>query len=245
MSAQYDGIATEYQRTKESPIRTYVETFSFMRMVGSVAGLRVLDLACGEGFYTRRLRAAGATGVTGVDISLDMIALALAEEQRNPLGIAYCCADVAELKSAGGFDLATAAYLLHYAPDSSALHRMCENIAACLRPGGRLVALNENPQQPEDSGAAYTQYGFNKQFAVPRTNGSAIEYSMVAGRKMIRFTAWYYSREVYEQALAAAGFREVRWLPLQLSPDGIAAHGAEYWQGYLENPPLVGLEASL
>ena len=60
MAAQYDRIAEQYQRTKSSPLRSWVEVPSFMRLAGPVAGLRVLDLACGDGFYTRRLRAAGA-----------------------------------------------------------------------------------------------------------------------------------------------------------------------------------------
>ena len=75
MTEQYDSIAREYQRTKESPLRRHVEAYSFFHMVGDVTGLRVLDLACGDGFYTRLLKKAGATVVMGVDISTEMIAI--------------------------------------------------------------------------------------------------------------------------------------------------------------------------
>ena len=57
---QYDGIAAQYQRSKHSPIRRHVEAWSFFRMLGPVDGLAVLDLACGEGFYTRQLARRGA-----------------------------------------------------------------------------------------------------------------------------------------------------------------------------------------
>ena len=76
MPAQYDAIAREYQRTKESPLRRHVEAYSFFQMLGDVSGLAVLDLACGEGFYTRLIRQAGAASAVGVDISSEMIALA-------------------------------------------------------------------------------------------------------------------------------------------------------------------------
>ena len=52
-------------------------------MLGSVAGLGVLDLACGEGFYTRQIARDGATRVVGVDISPEMIALAEELEKRG------------------------------------------------------------------------------------------------------------------------------------------------------------------
>ena len=39
--------------------------------------------ACGEGFYTRRIKQAGAAEVTGVDISAAMIQLTEEEEQRH------------------------------------------------------------------------------------------------------------------------------------------------------------------
>ena len=34
VSAQYDTIAREYQATKESPLRRYIEAYSFFRMIG-------------------------------------------------------------------------------------------------------------------------------------------------------------------------------------------------------------------
>jgi SAM-dependent methyltransferase len=210
-----------------------------------VRGCSVLDLACGEGFYSRLIRQAGAAQVTAVDISAEMIALAQTAEDHDPLNIHYLCADVARLEGLARYDLVSAAYLLHYADDETELQSMCDNIAACLEPGGRFVALNENPDQPEADYAAYTQYGFNKKYALPRANGSRIDYSMIAGRQVIRFDARYYTRDTYEAALARAGFRDVRWKALELSPAGVAERGEEYWRAYLNNPPIIGLEARL
>ena len=65
---------------------------------------------------------------------------------------------------------------------------------------------------------------------------------MVAGRELFKFHAHYYARQTYEQVLTDAGFGRVAWHPLRLDPAGIDAHGADYWQEYLDNPPVIGLE---
>ncbi len=241
MSAQYDAIAREYQATKKSPLRRHIEAFSFFNMLGDIRGLGVLDLACGEGFYTRLIRASGAVSVQGIDISPEMIRLAENTERQSPQGIEYRCADVAELPDLGRFDRVSAVYLLHYAPSVEILAAMCKRIAAQLKPGGRFVSINENPGQSFAEYAGYTQYGFNKSATEPQEDGASISYALVSGRKMIRFNVYHYARDTYESLLQAAGFNEIRWEPLQLSPAGIEECGEEYWQEYMRNPPVTGL----
>lgn len=237
-AAPYDGIALSYQRSKQSPIRAWVERYTFLQLLGEVRAKAVLDLACGEGHYTRLLAGLGARRVVGVDISAAMIDLA---RQQGGEGIDYLVRDVQDLPALGRFDLACAAYLLHYARDVEELERMCRGIARQLPPGAPFVAINENPDQPEDRYGGYLQYGFSKSVARPRREGSPITYCMVSGREMFRFEAHHYERATYERALAAAGFTDVRWHPLQLDPAGEQAMGAGYWVEYLGNPPVVGL----
>ncbi len=245
VSTQYDSFAREYQATKESPLRLHVEAWSFFSMLGSVSGLEVLDLACGEGFYTRLIARDGARRVVGVDISPEMIALAEELEGTEPLGIRYQCADVAVLPNPGTFDVVTAAYLLHYAPDLNALRTMIERIAAALQPGGRFVSINENPEQGFSQHAGYSQYGFNKQGVEPQQDGAAMTYSMISGRKMIRFDVYYYSRATYESLFREAGFSDVQWVDLQLEPAGAEHYGADYFEEYMSNPPVTGLVCTL
>lgn len=239
---QYEAIAAQYQRSSRSPVRRYVERYTFLGLVGDVAGLDVLDLACGEGIYTREMRARGARRATGVDISPAMIALAREQEQAAPLGIEYLVSDVQQLPDLGRFELVVAAYLLHYARTAAQLARMCERIAHHLSAGARLVALNENPEQSPAAYAGYTQYGFGKAVERPRRDGSPITYTMIAGREVFRFEVYHHERETYEQALTGAGFVDIRWHPVRLDPDGEVACGRDYWQEYLRNPPIVALD---
>ena len=76
MTTDYNPIAEQYAKSKYQPWRTYVETFTLMNLIKDPTGQTVVDLACGEGFYTRMIKKRGAACVLGVDLSEGMIQLA-------------------------------------------------------------------------------------------------------------------------------------------------------------------------
>ncbi|MFJ7074161.1 hypothetical protein [Streptomyces sp. NPDC098781] len=57
----------------------------------------------------------------------------------------------------------------------------------------------------------------------------------------VSFVATCPRREVYEDSLRAAGFRELTWVPLEVSEDGVHEFGADFWADLLANPPLETL----
>jgi SAM-dependent methyltransferase len=65
----YEVIADAYRESKRLPIKQYREAFTFFQVLGSLRDLTVLDVACGDGYYTRALKRQGATRVMGVDRS--------------------------------------------------------------------------------------------------------------------------------------------------------------------------------
>ncbi len=160
MTTDYDPIAEQYKRCKQQPWRTHIEAFSLLALIGDLAGKSVMDVACGEGFYTRLLRQMGAARVTGVDLSEKMIELARQQETRHNLGIDYLVADARQLDAADPYDLVVAAYLLNYAEDRTTLEAMCQGIARCLKPGGRFVTVNCNPALEFPTAPSYRKYGF-------------------------------------------------------------------------------------
>jgi len=48
----------------------------------------------------------------------------------------------------------------------------------------------------------------------------------------------------YERVLARVGFTKVEWLPLQVSDEGIAEFGEEFWSFALNNPQTTAMRAS-
>jgi 2-polyprenyl-3-methyl-5-hydroxy-6-metoxy-1,4-benzoquinol methylase len=92
-TAQYEHIGSQYDAYAHTATGKRAECYTFFRMVGALAGQRVMDVACGFGFYTRLLKQRGAAQVLGVDISPERIRLAHQQEQAEPLGVTYQVAD--------------------------------------------------------------------------------------------------------------------------------------------------------
>ena len=83
VSKGYNG----FKATREGSDKfNYVEAPNASRMLGSIEGLRVLDLGCGSGRYTRWLKTSkNAAEVVGVDMSRDMIEHATEIKRKNLL----------------------------------------------------------------------------------------------------------------------------------------------------------------
>jgi SAM-dependent methyltransferase len=244
MPTDYDQIADEYKRAKQQPWRFYVERYTLLRLIGDVAGKSVLDLACGEGYYSRALKHQGAAEVVGVDLSVGMIELARQEEARRPLGIEYRVGDARQVAEAQGFDLVVAAYLLNYARTEEELLELCRAVARGLKPGGRFVSVNNNPDQPPEYFGVSRKYGFVKALAGDLRPSAAITYTIFLDGGSFDIANYYLSTAAHERALRTAGLRAVRWHPPRVSPEGEAQFGREFWEDFLGHPPVTFIECA-
>ena len=245
MTTNYDPIAEQYKRSKQQPWRAHVESFNFMKLIGNPRGKAVIDIACGEGFYTRMLRRRGASKVTGVDLSEKMIALARAAELEERLVIDYLVADARDLKLGIKYDLAVAAYLLNYARDRDELAAMCRAVATCLKPHGRFVTVNSSPRCDFSSAPSYRKYGFRTAVVGEFREGAPITWTFYLDDGQFHIENYFFGIETHENALRAAGFREIHWHRPALSPEGEAAYGSEYWLDLLDQSPIILLECIL
>ena len=242
MTASYDDIAKQYQKSKTLPFREYVEWYTYRKLLGEIAGKSVLDLACGEGFYTRRIKDNEAGRVLGVDLSAKMIELARQQETANPLGIDYLVGDALELGKVGSFDLVVASYLLNYARTREKLLDMCRTIAVNLKPGGRFVSINNNPDQPPESFPACKKYGFAKRISGPLEEGVTITYEFHRKGQKFSIANYYLSRKTHEWAFNKVGLTQTRWVKVEVDPGGIEKHGRDFWRDFIAYEPIVGIE---
>jgi SAM-dependent methyltransferase len=242
MTAHYDKIAEQYQASKRLPFREYVEWYSYRKLLGDVSGKSVLDLACGEGFYTRRIKRMGAESVVGVDISAKMIQLAEFQEENHRLGIAYFVSDVMTLGSVDSYDLVAASYLLNYARSKRHLLKMCGTIAANLKSGGRFVSINNNPDQSVESFPVCKKYGFTKNIFGPLQEGAAITYEFFRQGQKFRFDNYYLSRDTHDWAFKQVGFKTIKWHKIGVSPAGVKKFGEAFWQDFIDAEPIIGIE---
>jgi ubiquinone/menaquinone biosynthesis C-methylase UbiE len=137
----YDRFARAYSNDAEhNAFNALYERPESLRLMGDVAGLKVLDAGCGSGAHAAALVARGAIA-TGIDKSSGMLALA-----RERLGSAATLfeADLAgPLRFAdGAFDCVLAALVLHYIEDWRV---PLGEFRRVLVPGGKLVISTHHP----------------------------------------------------------------------------------------------------
>ncbi len=242
MIAYYDTIAEQYKKSKELPTGLNIDVYTYFNLLGELAGKSILDLGCGEGFYTRKFRQKGATRVVGVDLSPKMIELAKQEEAKEPLGIEYIVADVCELGQIGSFELVVASYLLNHCQTKEQLLKMCQTIYVNLKPSGRFVGINDNVAQSPKSYPICEKYGLTKSIFEPLAEGTPITVTFSVDGQKFSVYDYYLSRATYEWAFQTAGFKEIRWHKPIVSPEGVQEFGNEFWQDFLDYQPMVGIE---
>jgi ubiquinone/menaquinone biosynthesis C-methylase UbiE len=112
-------------------------------LVGPVRGLRVLEIACGNGYLAREFARRGARRVVGVDRSNASIRLALRRERTRPQGVRFEVGDASHLRFGdGAFDLVVANMALMDIADAAGAVR---EAARVLVPGGRFVFSISHP----------------------------------------------------------------------------------------------------
>ena len=104
-------------------------------------GLSILDVGCGGGLVSEPLARLGAN-VTGIDPTVDSIAVAQRHAAAQGLSIAYRSASVEELQAAGDtYDAAICMEVIEHVPDPAAFVR---SLGTLVRPGGSLIVSTLN-----------------------------------------------------------------------------------------------------
>ncbi|HUF03211.1 MAG TPA: class I SAM-dependent methyltransferase [Aridibacter sp.] len=238
-NAQSEGLYEEgmanmalYHRHCQDPV-----IFSVLE---DVRGKALLDLACGEGFYTRRFRKeCGADPVVGIDLSPKQIEKARAIEASDPLGIEYFAGDASDLDLDRRFDVVTAIHLLHYLESRDEIAGVLGRIHRLLRESGRFVTMIANPEfdlgkhDPEDSKSKFAYY-FS---AADPENGGTMRFHPGGLEKereiTVEFRRWH--RDFLNEIAREAGF-EPEWHDPFISAEGLSEYGEEFFENYLPNP---------
>lgn len=240
MSTDYDKISAEYKKSKQQPWRLHIELFTMFELLGDLAGKSVLDLACGEGFFTRTLKYRGADRVVGVDISEKMIELGRKQENELPLGINYIHQDVKHLQLNENFDLIVAGYLLNYASTKEELLEMCQAIARHLKPGAKFVTVNNNPAQAPEHFGDCKKYGFEKLLSEALHTGTPITWRFFLETGFFDIVNYQLSIATHEEAFLMAGLTDIKWHQPRLAPQ--ESSRKDYWQTFFNDPPIIFIE---
>jgi toxoflavin synthase len=218
----------------------YCQDPVIFRGLGDIRGKSLLDLACGDGFYTRRFRAeCGANPVMGVDLSPKQIERAQAIEQQAPLGIDYRVGDVIEFRLDQRVDVATAIHLLHYLENAGEISSTLRSIYDLLGHHGYFVTMIANPEfnlDRHDAADSKGKFGYYFSLAEPG-NGGLMRFHPGGFEKerelTIEFRRW--ERGFIDSIAVEAGFTS-EWHDPFISDEGFETYGADFFANYLANP---------
>ena len=146
-AAAWDAAADDWEEFVETGLdywRTEVHGPALLAACGAVAGLRVLDLGCGQGWFSRQL-AARVAKVVGIDLSEAQLANARRHETLHRLGIDYHHLDATLIAShwpPESFDLITASMSLQDTPHAGAILHAARQL---LPPHGRITFSIPHP----------------------------------------------------------------------------------------------------
>ena len=116
----------------------------FRRWVAPQRGERCLDMGCGTGAFTRRLRPF-QLALEGIDISPKSVELA----NRTATAERYVCGDITATNlPAGGYDIVIYSGVLHHFGTREARAKVLAEAYRLLGPGGRLFAYDPNAHSP-------------------------------------------------------------------------------------------------
>lgn len=190
-AAQYDAMATEYSADNDDGVfNALYERPAMLRMLGDVAGRRVLDLGCGAGQLSSALVDAGAT-VVGIDVSPAMIDIA---RSRLDGSATFSVGDISHPLpfDTNSFDLVVASLVMHYLKDWTPVLR---EVARVLKPDGVAAFSTHHPTMDWQL-ASSDDYFAKKQFTETWTKGG----------KPFEVTAWRRPLAEMSREIRDAGF---------------------------------------
>ncbi len=188
-------------RQNDTGFNGAIEVPAMQKLLPDPAGLCILDLGCGFGYFARHARRAGASCVTAVDVSRNM--LDEATRMTDDPAITYLHSSIEAYRpEPGSYDVVVSSLALHYVADYQAVaYRVYEALSS----GGRFVFSVEHPVCTANPvGWAYDERAmrFTGRSIITRGRGSGtLSGSLKACAKYHRTIA------TYVNTLIAVGFR--------------------------------------
>ena len=155
-----------------------------LRSVGEVGD--ALELACGTGLWTAHLLRQ-ARRLTAVDASPEVIELALQRVRHDPR-VVFEVADLFAYRPVQRYDLVSFTFWLSHVPPER-IGGFFDLLRRCLRPGGRLFAV-DGAQTPDR-----------------RTSADGLQARDLADGSSFRIVKRYYGKAELEALFAEHGFR--------------------------------------
>lgn len=261
MAPQYDAIGSKYAVFKTQPT-SLVEKGNVKQAIlpylSKSPNPRVLDLACGTGYYSQSAIDWGAGYVLGVDISGGMVDAArelVSQDEKYAGKVNFIVGDALTLGKLDGeepFDIVIGAWLLNYASNLDEMTMMFQSISANLKKGGVYIGLTPQGAEDVDVVAKWwmeVQSDFPESFPI-RVNyfervepdlGWRTEISNTIGGERFAFKNYHLKKNIYEQGARKGGLGgNLTWPEVKI-PEEARSSLAGVWKTYVRGGRHMGI----
>lgn len=228
----FGKIADYADFVSTDPFRNGLHYPAVIEKIGDVEGKRILDVGCGDGFFTRMLAQKGAR-LVGYDISPEKIEEAKNFDDVSNNNIQFLVATPKTLISNQQFDVAVSVMVLPYATSSEDLKYFFESTFNVLKSEGCFVSIIFNPLF-ERFGEKIGSRRFERQgdnnvqvnFLNPKTGD--VTFTSVLNQ---------FTKQQYELAAKGAGFGNIQWFPLSPTELFVEKFGEDFWKDVISSQP--------
>ena len=229
-------LAKTFRKSDVKPDKQFSFLPTVMSMMSDLSNKTVLDLGCGDGFFTIALANAGAKHVIGIDNAKEQIDLA--NEKPHPENISYQLGDIFK-DSLPTADITLTPFVVNYAQSVDDLKFLFKNIYQSLTPQGKAVFVVDLPR-----GKDLKRFGSVKTLAGPAKDGTQIKIDLYNGDEFIcTLFSHYYTPQTLENILKEAGFTNIAWHGPIISKEGLAKFGDDFWKNFANDSELGYLSA--
>lgn len=221
----WGNVAEWYDEFLEASVDSYQKNVilpNILRILNIAKGDRILDFACGQGFFSRAFAGRGAR-VTGVDVSPELIALA---RKHGPTSILYYVAhaDAVNEMARASFDAAVIILAIQNIKNMEGVFTECSRL---LTRNGRFIVVINHPAFRIPKRSSWGWDGMNKT-QYRRIDGylteSKVSIDMHPGTDRKEITVSFHRPlQTYVNMLAKCGFgitRMEEWISHRVSMKG-------------------------
>lgn len=231
---EYNKIGEKYANLiKKDPLKKYLQYPGLIKMLGNVKGKKILDIGCGNGFFSSMIAQKGAK-IVGFDVSEKQIELALETEKKEKLGMEFFCSDQFKFNYPQKFDWAYSNMVIFYAVNFKELIQFFKCAFKFLKKDGKFISVVVNPDYKRLGELHYDR-------KIIKEGNKARSEFYIDGKFDISSGVYsLFTKEEYERASQEAGFSRCEWKKIKIEEEGIKDKGEEFWRGY-DSDPLYGI----
>lgn len=230
----YNEIAEIYRESNTKPDKLYSILPTVLSLTDDLKNKVVLDLGCGDGFFTEAIATKNPRKIIGVDNSARQIELA---ENHASERVEYLLGDIFKDEFSKA-DLITAPFVLNYATDTNSLFLFLKKIYTTLTPGGKVILVYDLP-----NGSDLKQFGAKKTLTDTKDGAMFTIELFNQDIPICTLHATYFTEETIKSLLKKSGFIKITTHSPIISQQGIKKLGENFWKGYADNCELGYLTA--